>query len=383
MGYDGISIELRSKGRWLYRVYDRQSRRRRSRTFRRGAEDEHRHVAGCAAGDRWAADTRAQFQLRLDRAGALPVLGVLDEYLGTLEDAGRSAAHRADIDRVVRDLVVRGGVTDLRAPDLLGKVEAWRRGMAKRSRAVPHQRNREPGSESRPAKLQREARLSPVTLNRYLVLVRSLVHFAVDRGMLMRDPLAPIRALEAEDPVKPIFTVPEVRTILARRAVDDAGWWWVALMLLTGARPSEALGVQHGDISEHVLLIRDHKRRRQRVVPLHPALRTVLSWHPGPGTATTHLVAEAALRAANSKTFGLRFATVLQESGITRGERTAHSCRHTVAALLTATQASAFQVADWLGHAQLETTRHYSREAATVRPVIEQEGWKPGELRLL
>lgn len=400
MGRDGTGTIIISKGggRWQYRVLDRDLGSYKTKTFTRDPlRDANRKPDGCAEGDEWASKKGARFELDLDSAGRLPTSTVLKAYLESLEDRRRAPAHKADVQRIIKDLVVRGGVTDLRADGLLLKVESWRRGLRRRSRAVTIRRRDEagrlteapqplPADPTMPAKLTKE-RLSPVTLNRYTVIVKALVNYAVKRQLLDRDPLAALELVSEPDLIKPTFTVAEVRKVLELRAIKDSAWWWVSLMLLTGCRAREALHLRWEDVKDGVVLVklRDGvriKREKERVIPLHHDLATVLSWHPRRADLGW-IVADGDLRSMNTKCLGRRFADVLTDAGVVAGERTPHSCRHTLAAMLTAGHASAFMVADWLGHAQLETTRGYSREAAQLRPVITAEEWKPGELRLL
>jgi integrase len=405
-GGAGVVIVDRGNGKWLYRVWDAEAPNPTrpsgrgiyaNRVFYRAEVDANRRIPGCAEGDAWAARKGAKFELDLDSAGKLLTRTVLKAYLESLDDRRRAPAHVADVRRIVEDLIVRGGVDDLRSDGLLLKVEAWRRSLRRRSRSVTIRRRSAKGrtveaptplpvDPSKPAKMT-EARLSPVTMNRYTVIVRALVNYAVKRQLLDRDPLAALELVSEPDQIKATFTVAEVRRFLAIHQVKDGAWWWVALMLLTGCRAREALHLKWEDVKDGVLLVKLRegvriKREKERVIPLHPDLAEVLSWHPRRADIGW-IIEDSHLRTMNTKCLGRRFADVLADAGIEICERTPHSCRHTLAAMLTAGHASAFMVADWLGHAQLETTRGYSREAAMLRPSILAEGWKPGELRLI
>lgn len=400
MGRDGTGTIIADKGggHWQYRVLDRDLGTYKTKTFTRDPEvDKHRKPDGCAEGDAWAAKKGARFELDMDAAGKLPTRTVLKAYLESLDDRRRAPAHVADVKRIIMDMIVRGEVEDLRADGLLLKVESWRRGLRRRSREVSIQRRDRQGriverptalpvDPEKPAKLS-EARLSPVTLNRYTVIVKALVNYAVKRELLHRDPLAALELASEPDAIKPTFTVAEIRQVLNLHDVRNPAWWWVVLMLLTGCRAREALHLRWEDVKDGVLLVKLRegvriKRDKERVIPLHPDLVEVLSWHRK-RTDLGWIITDGTLRSMNTKCLGRRFVDVLTDSGVMVGERTPHSCRHTLAAMLTAGHASAFMVADWLGHAQLETTRGYSREAAMMRPTILGEGWKPGELRLL
>ncbi|MCW1249627.1 site-specific integrase [Acaricomes phytoseiuli] len=91
-----------------------------------------------------------------------------------------------------------------------------------------------------------------------LMVLRSLLNFAVDDGKLTKNPLTKIKRRKIPATARRYLTVQESDRLLARLAEMGQDFDLVALIMLrTGCRPGEAWGLQKGDY--------DPRRKRLRV----------------------------------------------------------------------------------------------------------------------
>jgi integrase len=368
---DGISIEDRWKAKghregakWLFKVRDPAART----YIRRAFTDE-------ALGMQWARDTAAHVRLGDVTAGAVTLSAIAKEYVQSLIDLKRHPHHIREVERVLKGLET-SGVSDLKARDFRAKVEHWRRSL--RASAIDDQ-----GRTRRRSKFD----LSPRTANRYLLHVRSLIRYAVDRGYLPKNPLSRLRDLDEPDIIKKTFSIDELRAIIGLKAYDEPVWWWAVIMAYTGMRAQEALHLQWQFIDRSartiaVKLLPEYrlKRNRERSIPAQAELLALIDQHPEKQDMGWML--PEAVRQGYSTTLASKLRAILARAGVTLGPRTPHSFRHGYAAIQVAGREEVFSICRALGHQDLALTEHYSREAATYRPTIEAEGWKAGEMRL-
>ncbi len=389
--YDGIAEPYRRGARWVYRVWDPQEQEYRKRSFVPEAADISRLAKGTAAGDRWAIEQRALAQLGTSitaKSQELPTAAVLGRYIEHLTSLRRRPAHVAEVRRVLSRFAEE--VPDLRAGAIQGQVRRWRAGLQILAKDGKGVRRRKVVVE-----------LAPSTLNRYLVLASALIRFAIDEGLLTSNPVG--RALEAVDEpdvVKPIFTVPELRAILALQRRDDPVWRWVVLMAYTGCRSEEAAHLRARDINREARVVEvrrqlgvyDLKREKERNIPLQAGLLAeidqwgiregFLAYWPQVHDRKRRVVLFGALLAeARLKPPGKGGAEA-EGAPVPIAGRSPHSLRHGYAAMMLATREDVFRICRAMGHADLRLTEHYSREVDLVQGVVTAEVWKPGELRL-
>ncbi len=136
----------------------------------------------------------------------------------------------------------------------------------------------------------------------------------------------------------------------------------VLILLDTGCRISEALGLRVGDIDfDNLLVTLDGKGRKQRVVPFSFELRKVLFRY-----VTEHRRADALLLVTKNETrldkhVMLRDVKRLcRRLGFDPPVRTLHSFRHTFGVNYIRRGGSVFHLQKVLGHSTLEMTRRYA-----------------------
>jgi integrase len=313
-------------------------------------------------------------------AGRCLMSQVLPDYLRHLDEAGRSASHRANVERTL--LAVRDVAPELDAPDTEYRIDRWLAGLT----------------------------AAAASKNRKLVEIRGLVRWLMRRRMLGRDPIAGLRRVTESRPLKAQFSADEVMRLVALPTPDPSMHRRVALMLLAGLRDDEAAALRWRDLDlgGGAILVRKVegrrlKRNKERILPLQAALRSILGPIGEPPTFPAYDASkapemakprardEAAARARGTGLDGqvapildpnLRrsFPAYLLACGVPVDDRTPHSCRHTFAGLMTASGVPTALLAAYMGHASAVTTFGYAQAAA--RHVQAAAGWPRGELRV-
>lgn len=215
--------------------------------------------------------------------------------------------------------------------------------------------------DGRGKRKSRGRKRAPATLNRYKSALSSVFEYGRDQYDLPENPCRQVKA-RAEDNARVRFLSAKERIALLN-ACRDSKWRHLYLLVLlaitTGARQGEILSLRWKDISirERRAYVRHTKNGEPRVLPLVDAVIEELRILPRPiddsmlafhSSQDVHKPFEfrkhwnAAVKAAQIKDF--RF----------------HDLRHTCASYLAQNGASLLQVADVLGHRQLEVTKRYA-----------------------
>jgi integrase len=272
-----------------------------------------------------------------------------DAYVKNLLARGRSKSHLNNVGLTLEDMAE--AAPDLASPSAAIAIESWLDGLA----------------------------VSPASRNRKLVEIRGFCRWLMKRELLAKDPTRVIERSSVPDYLREQFSVAELVKILAFPTPDPVMHRRFALLTLAGLRSDEAAALQWGDIDLDggAIMIRNHegfrlKRGRERIVPLQPALRVILG-EPGEPDAQVAPVTDTNMRRG--------IPLFLGKLGVPVNGRSAHSCRHTYAGLMTATGVPTALVGAYLGHTSAATTLLYTKLAA--RFVNAVEGWKRGELALV
>jgi integrase len=152
-------------------------------------------------------------------------------------------------------------------------------------------------------------------------------------------------------------------------------------MVYAGLRADEARMIRWRDFewSAGMLMVKldaggQVKRRRERIVPIQDELREFLEPYEGkPADPVCGL---------GPGNLGRAFEDYLHYRGIERAGRTPHSCRHSYAALMTATGVPIQLVGAWMGHSNFKTTMEYTKMAARYSFDKRVQSWERGEMVL-
>ncbi len=216
--------------------------------------------------------------------------------------------------------------------------------------------------------------LTPNTRRVCIRLVRSAVAYAVDRGWLLRNPIASLRAPRlARTPIRrEWWTGDQIRAFLTATQDDEMHPLWVVLAK-GGLRVSEALGLTRFDLKGNVLMVREQRARRGKGTT---DLKTLASHRSFP--VDEELV--AALQAAPGETllfpwtrravYG-RLATAIRKAGLPRLD--VHGLRHSCATHLLKSGVHSYVVAQRLGHSEamlLQTYAHADAEEQAAAAAV-------------
>ena len=208
------------------------------------------------------------------------------------------------------------------------------------------------------------------SLARGLSVLRSFVRFLHRRGLASTNALAALRS------PRPRASVPKPLTVDdAAAAVDvvgdlaTGGWQSkrdVAILTLLygcGLRLSEALGLSRGEAPLNEMLVVTGKGRKQRLLPILPAVRTAVADYL---TACPHALATdgplfvgARGGPLNPRIVQRQMAAVRRHLGLPESA-TPHALRHSFATHLLGAGGDLRTIQELLGHSSLSTTQRYT-----------------------
>lgn len=315
----------------------------------------------------WADRERSKYKLEERRTVGGSFAALASDYVQSLTDAGREKRYVDDVRRVLDHLVDKG-VADLQADDFAQRVRTVVAAMKSFAKG-------------------RQLPVTGKTRNRWMRQVRGCISHGLTNSVIRHDPLAPLRRFRfKEDEVLPeVLPVGELRALVEENRRDDPAFLQTAIMIYCGMRAGEAANFRWEwlDWSTDIIRVRlghgfKTKRNKERLIPLQPELRELLK--AVDGRQLHGWVFEKAVRERKDWQRYAVFKAYIARCGITRTEPHPHSTRHSWAAVMLATGASATLVRRALGHTTLFATDIYADAELTFRRDV--KGWPPGEFYL-
>lgn len=241
-------------------------------------------------------------------------------------------------------------------------------------------------AEGRPIMKAKKKPLAPATINRFAAALAAVITWAQKRRIAPKGYVHPCRTIERrpENNEKTRFLSEAERTRIleAARAAEWPKMYLLVLMALTtGARKGALLALRWQDID--LALGIAHCGRTKNgdpiALPLVPPVVVELRRFAG---APSALVFASQRRPDKPFSFETQWGDVLKQARI-RGFRF-HDLRHSCASMLAASGATLLEIADVLGHRQLQMTKRYSHlttghKAALVNRVLGSIGGDHGQ----
>lgn len=297
------------------------------------------------------------------RAGALPVGDLIDLYMAHY--AGR------DPTRVQRLTWWRGKVGQVALQDLSDDH------LHAALESLENQPSRYwAGKDADGAPIYKAKRqpLAPATINRYGASIAAVLTWSIKRRIAPKGFVHPSRAIERKpehnERTRFLSDGERERLLAACRA---SAWprlyALVLLALTTGARKSELTGLRWGDVDlvRGVAYVGRSKNNDPRVLPLVAAVLGELKpWQAGAST----LVFPSRGQPDKPFAFEPRWLEALKAAKV-RGF-TFHALRHSCASMLAQNGATLLEIADVLGHRQLQMTKRYSHLATAHKAALVQ-----------
>ncbi len=295
------------------------------------------------------------------RAGHLPMADVLDLYMAHY--AG------ADTTRVQRLTWWRGKIGQIALQDLTDDhVHAALEDLA--TRPARYYAGRD--SEGRRVYEFKKHTIAPATVNRYAASLAATITWVIKRRVAPKGYVHPCRSVERrpEHNEKTRFlSDDECRRLL--EACRASSWPRLLALVLaaltTGARKGELLGLRWGDVNldQAQALVLRTKNSDPRVLVLVPSLVEELRKFAGPAEQWVFCSPRNPERVF---AFEPRFHDALRAARI-KGV-TFHTLRHSCASLLAKNGATLLEIADVLGHRQLQVTKRYSHLATSHKAAL-------------
>jgi integrase len=202
-------------------------------------------------------------------------------------------------------------------------------------------------------------RLSNATINRYKAAISVVLSYACREYDLSDNPVRHMRPLP-ENNARVRYLSDDERSRLFE-AVSQSSWDKLYLITLlaitTGARKGELTSIKWSDIDfdRQVAYISTTKNGEPKVLPLTESATAELQRF---NKQNNSFVFDSEVKPGRAYCFTKPWTRALKEAGIE--DFTFHSLRHTCASYLAMNGASLLEIADVLGHKQIQMTKRYS-----------------------
>jgi integrase len=203
------------------------------------------------------------------------------------------------------------------------------------------------------------SQLSNATVNRYKAAISVVFSYACREYDLPDNPVRHIRPLP-ENNARTRYLSNDERSSLFK-ACRSSQWQKLYLIVLmaitTGARKGELIGLKWSDIDfdRQLAYISTTKNGEPKTLPLTESVIDELCKF---NKQDNSLVFDSVIKPGRAYCFTKPWKKALNEAGIE--DFTFHSLRHTCASYLAMNGASLLEIADVLGHKQIQMTKRYS-----------------------
>lgn len=202
---------------------------------------------------------------------------------------------------------------------------------------------------------------APATLNRYKSALSAVFEFGREELDLHENPCRQVKAMTENNARIRFLSLDERKELL--KACKKSEWKQLYLLVMmaitTGARLGELLHLRWDDVStvDRLAYVHKSKNGEPRVLPLTGEVVTLLLELSCPTDGNT-LIFRATHDPYKPFEFRKHWNKALKEAEIKNFRF--HDLRHTCASYLAQNGASLLQIADVLGHKQMEVTRRYA-----------------------
>lgn len=315
--------------------------------------------AGYLAAKAWA-EAKAKAIKSHDATATTFALGDIGkryvEHLRTTKN--RNPRHVAQVEQCI-DLGVKAGLGDILDELYPDRVEAW---LAKLTT-----------SHALPASVSLK--------NKFLGFLKAISVHARKRHRAPINRLEVVDALTREQPFKEVYTVPELRRMLAPECASDPIYAYIALMVYVGCRPSEAKALTWADVDFEADSIRlraeaaGNKFGRENIVPLQSELADIL--RPIRKVGAVPILSEpwASHKRADCLLDAVR--EYLNRCKVTPKKMLRHSFRNTFGSLHAAMGTNFAEVRDMMGHRDVRVAADYQSVAKVYKNDV--KGWRQHE----
>lgn len=295
------------------------------------------------------------------RDGTITVAALIDLYVANAASCDRGTGYRLRWWKQQLGAITLLDLSDDQVGAALDRLAEGRSlyfaGRDDQGRAVMHEKRRT---------------IAPATVNRYHSTLSGCMTWAVKRRITPKGWVHPCRGIERrpENNARTRYLSDAERERLLQ-ACKGARWprlyALVLLGLTTGARRGELLGLRWADLdlARGVAHVAKTKNGDPRTLPLTPAVIEELQRFKG---APAALIFGSSRDPARPFTFEKQFKEALRAAKVR--DFTFHCLRHSFASTLAMRGRTLLEVADALGHRQLQMTKRYSHLATSHKAAM-------------
>lgn len=220
----------------------------------------------------------------------------------------------------------------------------------------------------------RKSLRTPATVNRYLAILSHVFTIASKEwGWIEENPLRKITKMKEPRGRVRFLSDDERERLLAAAKESESSYLYLVIVLLlsTGARKMEILGLkwQNVDLHRGIITLHETKNGERRILPITGLALTLLKEHAKIKRIDTDLLFPSNTNPKQPIDIRTPFETSLKRAEIT--DFRFHDLRHSAASYLAMNGASLAEIAEVLGHKTLQMVKRYAHlsEAHTTKVV--------------
>jgi integrase len=213
-------------------------------------------------------------------------------------------------------------------------------------------------------KLVEAKRQIPWAANNFLKLLRVLMRFAIEEGMRRDDPTVGVRPIASKTTGHHSWTEAEIAQFERAHAVGTRARLALALLLYTGQRRGDVIGMGRQHIKDDCIAVRQQKTGASLAIPIHSELKRIIA-----ATPSGHLTFLVTQERGKSKPFTAPgftnwFREMCRDAGLRHCS--AHGLRKALARRLAEAGCSEHEIAAITGHRSLQEVRRYTQAASQL-----------------
>jgi integrase len=218
----------------------------------------------------------------------------------------------------------------------------------------------------------------PESANLLRKVLRAMMQHAVEIGMRAGDPTRDVKAIRRKSDGIHSWSEPEIAQFEARHAVGTKPRLAEALLLYTGQRRGDVVGMGRQHVRRHIgedgvvremISVRQEKTGAALDIPLHPDLAVIIA--ATPSEHLTYLTTQFG-KPFTAAGFGNWFREQCDAAGLSHCS--AHGLRKAAARRLAEAGCTAHEIASITGHASLREIVRYTKAADQKRLAVSAMG---------
>jgi integrase len=199
----------------------------------------------------------------------------------------------------------------------------------------------------------------PMAANNLMKVLRYLLEHAVGHGMIAINPTIGVRRYRSKSEGHHTWTEEEIAQYLARHPLDTRAGLALALLLYTGQRRGDVVGMGWKHVDGDMIAVKQEKTDTSLMIPLHPDLLKAMKAQPLSNLASFLVTGRG--KSFTSAGFGNWFRERCDEAGLQHC--TAHGLRHAAATRLANIGCTDEEIMAITGHRSRASLAVYTRGA--------------------